>query len=262
MGTMSLVMNAYAATYGAMKLDNVTFDKMVAAPGFNLLAKFDTSYAHGEKEDAFKELCKLARPVKNLLIGEIGVQDYGDMDNEDLAKRFEVKADDFPAFVLFKGSAEAAIRFKGFPDPLAKRPSNWDEEEDGEWEAPMREDVTAENLAIWLRQHGVKISSGGTIAELDEQAEQFMKGSKSTRTATVASTKLLVEQDYKEDKTAQLYPKIMEKILEKGADYIENESVRVKRIMEGKITPEKMEELGGKVKILNVFAELMKDASH
>ena len=42
------------------------------------LVKVDKSHAYGEKEDAFKELCKLAHPVKDLLIGEIPVTEYGD----------------------------------------------------------------------------------------------------------------------------------------------------------------------------------------
>ena len=34
-------------------------------------------------------------------IGEVGIKDYGEKDNEDLAVRFDVKKDDYPVAVLF-----------------------------------------------------------------------------------------------------------------------------------------------------------------
>jgi len=60
--------------------------------------------------------------------------------------------------------------------------------------------------------------------------------------------------EHKEDKKAPIYVKAMQKVMEKGAGYIQTESERVKKIMAGKLTPEKKEELSDKLKILTVFA--------
>jgi len=241
-----------ATAQGAIKLDNYTFDKFKAIPGMTLLAKIDKSYAYGEKEDAFKEFCKLSYTVPNFLVGEIPVQEYGDKENSDLQERFGVKTDDMPVFYLFKGAEDPGTKFGGFPDPSAKKPVTWDDAEDGEWEPPVIKDITADNLVLWLRTNGVKMPSIGTIAELDEIAKQFMQEPKQ---AALDQAKKLAEGDHKNDKKAPIYVKIMQKVLEKGTGYIQTEVERVKKIMAGKVTSQKKEELQDKSKILNVFAE-------
>jgi len=243
---------ADATAQGALKLDNYTFDKMVAVPGLTLLAKVDQSYAYGEKEDAFKELCKLAHTVPNFLIGEVPVQEYGDKENDDLRERFKLAKEDFPAFFLFKGQ-DSKVKFEGFADPLAKKPANWDDDEDGTWEPPMRKDVTAENLVMWLRKNGVKMPSIGTIADLDEIAKKFMK--EGLQQSHIDEATKLAETEHKNDKKAPIYLKIMAKIKEKGADYVEKETARLTKLMAGKLTEEKKAELSEKNKILAVFAE-------
>lgn len=199
-----------------------------------------------------KELCKLAYPVKDFLIGEIPVQEYGDKENSDLQEKFGVKTDDFPVFFLIKGAFESRVKFEGFADPRAQKPSTWDDEEDGKWEAPMLNDVTSENLNLWLRRNGVKMPSIGTISELDDIVKSFMKDKKDS---DVEAAKKLAEGEFKNDKKAPIYVKTMQKIKEKGADYVQTELTRVRKILSGKITPEKAAELNEKVKILNVFAD-------
>lgn len=244
-------MGVHATAQGAVKLDNMTFDKMVSVPGLSFLVKFDKTYAYGEKEDAFKELCKTAFPVKDFLIGEVPVQEYGDKENEDVAERFKVNKDEFPAYFLFKGSVANPVKFEGFPNPTAKKPSTWDDDEDGTWEAPMIKEPTAENLIMWLRKYGIKMPSIGTVAELDELAAKFLKSG--FKDADLEAAKALAEGEYKNDKKAPIYVKIMEKVKAKGVDYVQTELARVQKLLAGKITDEKKGELTEKVKILNVF---------
>ena len=45
--------------------------------------KIDKQYAYGDKEDAFKEFVKDVA-ASSLLVAEVGVQDYGDKENDDL----------------------------------------------------------------------------------------------------------------------------------------------------------------------------------
>ena len=61
---------------GAIHLDAYTFDKVVTY--HDILVKFDKYIPYGPKEDAFRELAKTVGELSTeLLIGWIGVQDYG-----------------------------------------------------------------------------------------------------------------------------------------------------------------------------------------
>lgn len=243
---------AFAAAQGAVKLDNYTFDKWIGVPGQTVLVKFDESYAYGAKEDAFKELCKLAYTVPGFSIGEVGVQEYGDKENNDIAEKFGLKKEDFPAYFLFKGSEDSKVRYEGFPDPVAKQPSSWDAGEDGPWEPPMLTEINSENLIKWLRKHGIKMPFPGGIPELDALVKSFLTDG--MKDADVTAAQALADGDYKENKRAAVYPKIMKKIKEKGEDYVATETARVTKVMAGKLTPEKKEEMDNKLKVLNVFA--------
>jgi len=238
---------------GAVKLDNYTLAQFVAIPGFSVFAKMDKSYAYGDKEDAFRALCKLAHHVRDLVVAEIPVQEYGEKENDDIREKFGVKVEEFPVFFLFKGSTESAVRFEGFPDPKAVKPATWDDEEDGAWEAPMKSDITTENLALWLRRHGIKMPAIGTIPELDQLAQHFMSAGGKQEDLEEATR--LAREDFASDPKAAIYVKVMEKVLEKGPVYVEKELVRVKRIMAGKMTPEKQSQMADKHRVLSAFLE-------
>merc|ERR1712046_114804 len=93
---------------------------------------------------------------------------------------------------------------------------------------------------------------GGTIDELDTVAKKFLKEGLSDE--HLGAAKKLAEEEYKNDKKAPMYVKIMEKVKQKGEAYIESESTRVGKLLQGKLAPEKAEELNDKLKILGVFA--------
>merc|ERR1712130_501062 len=93
-----------------------------------------------------------------------------------MQNRFKVSTEEFPAYLLFKGSAESRVKFEGFPDPRSSRPKDWDDDEDGEWEPPMLNDPSVDNLVIWLRKNSVKMPASGTasLLELNDIAEKFI----------------------------------------------------------------------------------------
>eukprot|EP00747_Dinoflagellata_sp_TGD_P210797 gnl/TRDRNA2_/TRDRNA2_84044_c0_seq1.p1 gnl/TRDRNA2_/TRDRNA2_84044_c0~~gnl/TRDRNA2_/TRDRNA2_84044_c0_seq1.p1 ORF type:complete len:243 (-),score=92.59 gnl/TRDRNA2_/TRDRNA2_84044_c0_seq1:66-794(-) len=221
-----LAIGCEGTALGAMKLDNYTFDKVLAIPEHTIFTKFDQSYAYGEKEDEFKTLCKLAYTVPNFFIAEVPVQEYGDKENDDLRERYKLKKDDFPVYFLFaKGDSEGK-KYDG--------------------------SIKAADMALWLRKQGIKFPSVGTIAELDELATKFFKDGKSADVVTKAQG--LADSEYKTDKKAPMYAKIMQKIIEKGDEYISTESARVTKMMEGKLAAEKKAEFSDKLRILGVFA--------
>jgi len=217
---------AESTAQGALKLDNYTFDKVLALDGYSVLAKFDQSYAYGEKEDEFKVLCKLAHGVPKFFVAEVPVQEYGDKENDDLRERFKLTKDDFPAYFLFSEANKEGLRYSGA--------------------------VKADAIGSWLRRNQVKLSLLGSIAELDEVVKRFFQSGFAD--SEIDAAKKLAEGQYSTDKKAGVYVKIMQKIKEKGEAYVEAESTRVGKILEGKVTPEKSAELNDKLKVLSVFA--------
>lgn len=244
---------AQSTAPGAVKLDNVTFDKITAMPGLSWLVKFDKAYAHGEKEDHFKELCRLGHRVPNFFIAEVPVTEYGDKDNDDLRERYEIASDTFPAYLLFKGSNQPVARFEGFKDPFAKKPASWNEEKRGAWSAPMITDATAENLAKWLHITGVKFPAVGTIFELDVIAKRF--ASDGAKEEDLAEARRLAESDYRGDPKAVVYVKILEKIQTQGGMYVAKETERVEKLLAGPLSPEKATQMKDKLQILKVFPQ-------
>merc|ERR1712196_293484 len=122
------------------------------------------------------------------------------------------------------GSMESFEKFAGFPNPTSKKPATWDDEEDGEWEAPMISEPTAENMIIWLRKNGVKMPSIGTIHELDEVVKRFL--TTGMQDADIAAAKKLAEGDFKNDRKAAIYVKVLEKVKAKGEEYVQTELTR------------------------------------
>lgn len=45
------------------------------------------AYPYGPKHDEFVKFAESVHNIDNMLIAEVGIKDYGDHDNEDLAKR-------------------------------------------------------------------------------------------------------------------------------------------------------------------------------
>lgn len=211
---------------GAIKLDNYTFDKAMTLPGFSLLVKFDQSYAYGEKEDEFKLLCKLAYKVPSFFIAEVPVQEWGDKENDDLRERFSLKKDDFPVYLFFNEKNKDGLKYDG--------------------------KVTAGDIAGWVRRQGIPMPAIGTIAEVDEIVRKFMKDKSK---GAIDEVKAIIDKDYKEDKKGPVYVKIMEKVTEKGDEYIATETKRVEKILAGKVVEAKAAELNDKLKILAIFSE-------
>jgi endoplasmic reticulum protein 29 len=49
--------------------------------------------------------------VNDLLIAEVGIKDYGDFDNQEIANKFNVKKEDFPVLKLFVQGKDKPIDY-------------------------------------------------------------------------------------------------------------------------------------------------------
>eukprot|EP01065_Artemidia_motanka_P035728 TRINITY_DN43622_c0_g1_i1.p1 TRINITY_DN43622_c0_g1~~TRINITY_DN43622_c0_g1_i1.p1 ORF type:complete len:259 (+),score=117.61 TRINITY_DN43622_c0_g1_i1:52-777(+) len=221
------------AKRGVVTVDTFTFDKVVDGTR-NVLVKFDKEYPYGEKEDEFKEFGRMVAGLKgkaDLLVGEVGIQDYGeDKYNEAVRDRFGVakNVDDLPEFRLFKkGDVKNPVVFKG--------------------------QVKADALARFVKtEAGVWIGLPGCLETFDKLAERFLAGDKqAVLKEAEAALEKVIQPD--EQKSAKYYVSVMRKIADKGDAFVKSEVERLETLMDSKITDEKKEQFGQRLNILPSF---------
>ncbi|XP_066967524.1 endoplasmic reticulum resident protein 29 [Macrobrachium rosenbergii] len=216
---------------GCTPLDSWTFDKII--PKFKAaIVKFDIAYPYGKKHDEYTRLSAAGRGSPELLVAEVGVKDYGDNENMDLAERFGVVKDDFPVVKLFVAGKEDPIDFDG--------------------------EFNEENLKMFIRRHSeIYIGLEGCLEVFDRIADKFMVSEN-----VKERKELLREAEDEWDKIkspsdrpiAETYVKVMRRVLEKGNEFISTETSRVNGLMAEKLTKEKKDEMQGKLNILKSFA--------
>merc|ERR1719248_281470 len=101
---------------GILKLDNSTFDRIVDGSK-SVFVRFDKEYSYGDEHDAWKDFAaKLGDSAADMLVCDVGVSEYGDKDNSDIAERYSIKNDDFPQYRLWlkgKSSSTDPTAYKG-----------------------------------------------------------------------------------------------------------------------------------------------------
>lgn len=197
------------------------------------LVKFDAAYPYGPKQEEYEKVCEASSNVNDLLVVEIAVKDYGEKENADLAKKYGAEKDNFPVVKLF---------LQGQSDPVG---------------FSKDEDFSAENLKKFIRsQSGVYIGCTGCIQTFDELAVKFIK-----EKSVEGKKKLLLKAEdlwdkakgNQDQKSAEVYVKVMRKMIEKGEEFLSSESSRVENLIKGKISKEKKEELQQRINILQAF---------
>lgn len=218
-------------TKGVVPLDSFTFGKVTNKFPF-VFARFDVVYPTGDQQDEFKKFALSVNTTKELLVAEIGVADYGEKDNLDLAERFGVKPEDFPVYVIFKQSdIENPVRYSGHyrADELRK------------W--------TTTETGLWL-------GLSHTLQTYDRMAFDFMQSSEEFERNLILKQAEADQEDLSETdkKSASFYIKYMKKIMEKGADFIDSEITRVEKLRdEAKTSLKKKVQLNVQSNILNSF---------
>ena len=197
------------------------------------VVKFDVAYPYGEKHDEFGKVADATRGVQDLLIAEVNVKDYGEKENADLAEKYEIKTKEFPQLRLFR---------KGFSDP---------EPYTGEWKA--------DDIIQWVKTTtGVYVGLPGCIEKFDKLAAEFIRiRDKEKREKLLQEAKDIVKVGLETPKStdyANTYVKLMEKILEKGDEFVSKEIQRVENLRKTKVSVEKKESLQKRLNILQSFA--------
>jgi len=216
---------------GCVPLDIFTFDKIISK--FKAAAiKFDVAYPYGTKHDEFAKVAEAAHTVPDLLVGEVGVKDYGEKENADLAERYKVNKDDFPVVKLFVAGVSEPYTFS-----------------DSEF--------TADNIKKFIRaKSNVHIGLPGCLEAFDKIAAKFSQAiDPDVKKALLREAEDLWDNTTgrADQKTAEVYVKTMRKALDKGDDFVSNELKRVQSLAKGKISKEKKEEMQQRINILQSF---------
>ncbi|CAG2164781.1 unnamed protein product [Oppiella nova] len=228
-----IIISINCETKGAIGLDSLTFDKVVSKFKASLV-RFDTAYPYGEKQDEWVKVAADLKATPDLLVADVGIRDYGEKENQDLADRYAIKKDDFPVVKLFlNGDLEKAITF-----------------EDKEFKA--------DRIKAFVRaKAGIKILLDSCLEEFDALAAKFTaeKVTKDKQKKVLESAKKAADAVAKEadKKSANIYVKIMEKALERGVVFYESEKARVQNLLSGKVSDAKKKELLGRLNIIESF---------
>jgi endoplasmic reticulum protein 29 len=231
-----LISSSKGHTPGTVTVDQFTFNKVIQ--NFDVvLAKFDDKYPYGEKQDSFKKFAENVANTKNLLVAEIPITDYGEKENDQLAKEYSVTKADFPAYKLFLKGKSKPIDYTG--------------------------DKTEDDLKRFLSQNtNLWFGLPGTLETFDRLAREFFDAASSkdetNQNSLLEKARQQVKNlvDKKEQKSGESYVKIMEAVVKQGADFLKREVRRVQNLLKGKITNEKKEELQYRSNILLSFKSL------
>lgn len=140
------------ACKGCINLDEFSFKKVL--PKYEaLLVKFDVAYPYGDKHDTYTKFVEELSTNEEIIVGEIGVKDYGDKENEELSKRYGVRTkEDLPAVKLFLKNNDKYIDF------------------------PKETEFNVDNLRNFLKDNtNVYIGLPGCLEEYDKLAMNFVK---------------------------------------------------------------------------------------
>merc|ERR1712086_364611 len=218
---------------GCTPLDVVSFDKIINRFRASLV-KFDVAYPYGDQHDEFAKVAKDAVDTGDLFVGEVGIKDYAEKDNQELAERFELTKDDYPTAFLFVKNAEGKVdsfRFVG--------------------------DFSAEKLKNFIRQKsGIYLPLPGCIEEFDLLVDKLLRSAKEDQKKVLREAEDLWDKVHgpKMHKRADIYVKIMRKIVDTDISFVTKEEQRLKKLSGGQITVEKKEEMEERLNILKSFS--------
>lgn len=117
------------------------------------IVKFDVAFPFGNMHDEYGTVAETTKDVQDLLVAIVGVKDFGNRDNGDLAKRFNIDKKDFPVVLLFQEGQTKPVRL------LTKADEN---------------EFTSTNIKKMVRaKTGIYLGLPGCVEQLDKLAEEF-----------------------------------------------------------------------------------------
>ncbi|XP_003738835.1 endoplasmic reticulum resident protein 29 [Galendromus occidentalis] len=214
---------------GSIQLDMSTFKKII--PHFPCaIVKVDKDYPHGRNQTQFEKLVGLLSQDKHTIVAEIGVQEFGEKENTDLAEFLNVpRKEHWPVLFIFaRDTMSWAAKYQGF--------------------------FSLNRLRNFVNQNSeVQWSCPACILELDRLVKAHLFDRTLLAEQMVLQTKIFIASLPRTDKrstTADYYLKLMERILDLGQPAVAKESQRVVRLLQMKLPKAKKVLLKERVDIL------------
>lgn len=217
---------------GCVDLDDLIFNKTIQRFPYALI-KFDIAFPYGEKHEAFAAFSKAAHAVTDdLLIGTVGIKDYGENENKALGERYQVDDKKYPGIFLFRNGVDDYLQY------------------------PTHLEVTLDSLKTFVSTNTeLFIGKEGCLKAYNDLAKEFVNLSEEEQKTRLQEAQQLKEQLVKEQERvhAQFYITFMEKLMKAGYSFVEEETKRLQRLKAGKVSAAKKQELGIKLNILESF---------
>jgi len=216
---------------GCVELDSLSFDKVVNNFKYSII-KLDQMYPYGPKHEEYESFAKDAASQNDLAVGIVGVKDYGEKDNQDLADRFGFAYKDLPKIVLLrKNDLENPIVFTD-------------------------EEFTSDSYRRFVRQNtDLYLGLAGCIQALDEMAANFVGLSAEEQKKILENADKLVKpyEGGKDEQMAKVYLSFMSRLADRGATFVDAEKQRLKKILNGSLSDAKKDDLRRRMNVLESF---------
>ncbi|KAF4663192.1 40S ribosomal protein S12 [Perkinsus chesapeaki] len=215
----------------ALSLDETTLDKVISNAKNKLLIRFDKTSTRGENEVLFGNVAKTARDIDDILVAFMSIEGF-DKEPEKAEAMKKYGVEELPTFIMFVDGKEVSRYNDG-------------------------EEVTHKTkFNKWLIKQGVEILMEGTaISSFDKLLIKFISTTEG-RDELLETVKEMASSDkYKDNRMAQIYPKIMDKISSKGVEYCDKEFNRLKALLASSgdsINSSKRREMKDKIVILEI----------
>lgn len=225
----------YGSNQGVLRLDSSTFNKTLQAFPFSFV-KFDTKSPGGQKHEDFIALAQELINEEKLLIAEVRIPGFGNLENLDLAKRFQLDQEILPEFIFFKR--------KKYPG----KPFDYDVTRyGGVFDVDNFRDFLRKKTKLW-------IGLPGCVKTFDELAEFFGRNSGKDQLQAIKQIQEKISQsDDEKARIGEKYLKIMKITQTKGMQFIQTESQRIQKLLKESISKEKAEDLKLTLNILKSF---------
>lgn len=149
----------------------------------------------------------------------------------DLGERFDVKKEDFPVVKLFINGKEDPISFEG--------------------------QFNLEGLKKFIQKYAdVYIGLENCLETFDRLAVQFVTTKNEEERKQILKK---AEEEWdgiknpSEEPSAEMYVKIMRKVIQKGDDFINSEKDRVEGLLKTRVSKEKKQDMEGRLNIIKSF---------
>ena len=179
----------------------------------------------------------------DLVLGEVGISEYGDNTNQELGDKYDINKDNYPQYRLF-------LKSKNVNEPIKYE---------------YDENVKSDELALFVRKNGIYLALNGCLKDFDDLINKFMNDKDQTNRDKIGNEGKKLLDNYKgkenEEKSGKYYMKVMAKINKEGDEYINKEIKRLDNLLNGEtyIPDDKKPWFRKRLNILSVFKEQLPD---